>query len=197
MKSRIAWIPTEEAIRLGTDLGLSETQATRGAFRMMANNPELAAKVYGLLMMLVTHNKMPLRLRELIVLRIAWTTGSEYEWFQHYLIATTEAGLTEQDVLAVRHWNTSDRLGPGDQAVLAAVDDTIREGKISDAVWDECARYMREPAVLVEMVIAIGTWIMFSQIFQSLEVPLQQGASSWPPDGNAPVCRRMRHQGCS
>ena len=190
MESRMEWIPLEQAVRLGREMGIPEAQASRGAFRTIANNPELARQVYGLLTTLTTKRRLDLRLRELIVMRIAWTTGSEYEWFQHYRIATTQAGLSAEDILAVRDWRKSDLLGAVDRAVLAAVDDTVADGKISDAVWAECALHIKEPAVLVEIVIAIGNWIMFSQIFQTLQVPLQEGASPWPPDGKGP--RRTR-----
>jgi hypothetical protein len=45
---------------------------------------------------------------------------------------------------------------------------------------------LKEPAVLVEMVVAIGNWTMFSQLLQSLRVPLEEGAVPWPPDGKVP-----------
>ena len=33
---------------------------------------------------------------------------------------------------------------------------------------------------------AIGAWRMISSILQSLQVPLEEGVASWPPDGRAP-----------
>jgi hypothetical protein len=53
-------------------------------------------------------------------------------------------------------------------------------------VWAECARELKEPAVLVEMVVAIGNWTMFAQLLQSLNVEIEEGATPWPPDGKAP-----------
>jgi hypothetical protein len=40
--------------------------------------------------------------------------------------------------------------------------------------------------VLVELVTAISAWRMVASILQSLEVPLEEGVSSWPPDGRSP-----------
>ena len=40
--------------------------------------------------------------------------------------------------------------------------------------------------VLLELVSAIGLWRMVSGVLRSLEVPLEEGVSSWPPDGAAP-----------
>jgi alkylhydroperoxidase family enzyme len=95
--------------------------------------------------------------------------------------------VTQAEILAVRDWRKSDLFGPTERAVLAAVDDTRDHGKVSDAVWAECEQHLREPAVLIEMVVAIANWIMFSQLLQSLRVPLEAGATPWPPDGKVPT----------
>ncbi len=187
MKTRIERITPEHALRHGGEMGIGEVQAGKNAFRTLARHPDLVRHVYGLLTMLATRNKLDSRLRELIIMRIGWTTGSEYEWFQHYRIATTQAGVTAEEILAVRDWRRSDVFGPSERAVLAAVDDTRELGKVSDAVWAECERHLGDPAVLIEMVVAIGNWIMISQILQSLRVPLEEGAAPWPPDGKGPI----------
>jgi alkylhydroperoxidase family enzyme len=187
MKSRIECIPLDEAVRLGSEMGVREVQAGKNAFRMLAHHPDLVRHLYGLLTMLSTRNKLDSRLRELMIMRIAWTTGSEYAWFQHFRIATTQAGVSPEEILAVRDWRGSELFGPTERAVLAAVDDTCAHGKVSDAVWAECGRHLKEPAVLIEMVVAIANWIMFSQLLQSLRVPLEAGAAPWPPDGKGPT----------
>ncbi|MGZ5154339.1 MAG: carboxymuconolactone decarboxylase family protein, partial [Burkholderiales bacterium] len=117
MKQRLELVPVEEARRLGAEMGIGEAQASRSAFRMLAYHPDLVRQVYGLLKMLATRNKLPSRLRELMIMRIGWTTGSEYEWFQHYRIATKEAGVTDAEIVALRDWRNSDLFSAADRAV--------------------------------------------------------------------------------
>ena len=76
MNPRLELVPVEEACRLGADIGIGEAQASRGAFRMLANHPDLARHVFGLLTMLSSRNKLPTRLRELVIMRLAWASGS-------------------------------------------------------------------------------------------------------------------------
>jgi alkylhydroperoxidase family enzyme len=185
MARRVEYVTVEEARRLGREIGIGEAQASRSAFRMLANHPDLVKHVYGLLTMLSSRNKLPTRLRELIIMRLAWRAGAGYAWFQHYRIAT-QAGITPEEIVAVRDWTKSNRFGRAERAVLAAADDTTERGKISDAVWAECAQALKDPAVLVEMVVAIGNWTMFAQLLRSLEVEIEEGATPWPPDGQAP-----------
>ncbi|EUA08873.1 4-carboxymuconolactone decarboxylase domain protein [Mycobacterium xenopi 4042] len=40
--------------------------------------------------------------------------------------------------------------------------------------------------MLIELVTAIAAWRMIATIVQSLQVPLEDGVASWPPDGQAP-----------
>jgi alkylhydroperoxidase family enzyme len=184
---RLDLVPLEQARRLGAEIGIGEAQASRSAFRMLAHHPDLVKHVYGLLTMLSTRNTLESRLRELIIMRLSWMTACEYAWFQHFRISTTLAGITPEEIVAVRDWRNSKLFSAADRAVLAAADDTRENGKISDEVWAECAKHLKEPAVLVEMVVAIGNWTMFSQLLKSLGVGLEEGAAPWPPDGKAPA----------
>jgi hypothetical protein len=80
MKSRLELVPVEEARRLGAEMGISEALASRSAFRILAHYPELPRRVFGLVRQLATRDKLPSRPRDLIIMRIGWTTASEYEW---------------------------------------------------------------------------------------------------------------------
>jgi len=87
----------------------------------------------------------------------------------------------------VRDWQGYDGFGPAERAVLAATDDVVRDGAVSGESWAACARELDGDAtVLLELVTAIGAWRMVASILQSLKVPLEEGVSSWPPDGRSP-----------
>lgn len=182
-------LPIETARQNARDNGIRESMAGLSVYRVLLRHPELAKAVNHLLStLLFTGNKLDVRLRELLIMRIGWCTGSEYEWTQHWRFAE-RVGIPAEDVLAVRDWRNSDQLSPADRAVLAAVDDTIEHGAISDPVWKECAAHIGGQDVLIEMVVAIGNWMMFSQLLRSLEIPLEEGVASWPPDGARPQAR--------
>jgi alkylhydroperoxidase family enzyme len=121
----------------------------------------------------------------LLIMRIAWLAGSEYEWAQHWDVAIG-SGIAPDDIVAVRDWKKSDRLTAADRAVLAAVDDSLLHGGISDDAWRSCTEHVGGRAELVELVVAIGHWSAFTQLFRSFGLPLEAGASLWPPDGVGP-----------
>ena len=90
-----------------------------------------------------------------------------------------------EDILAVRDWQSSDRLNAADKAILAATDECLAGKSISDAAWAEVAKHITDPAHQVEFVIAMGNWLMFSMLFRNLRIPLGEGVAVWPPDGQA------------
>jgi alkylhydroperoxidase family enzyme len=95
--------------------------------------------------------------------------------------------VSADDLLAVREWHGYDGFGPTERAVLAATDDMVRNGAVSTESWAACARELQgDTTVLIELVTAIGAWRMVASILQSLKVPLEEGVSSWPPDGRSP-----------
>jgi alkylhydroperoxidase family enzyme len=184
MTLRVPMISREKARELGEAMGMPPRRTQSEAFRVVANNPGVARVAFTQLMQLLENNRFDTRLRELMIMRIGWVTGSAYEWTQHWRVATT-AGLPPEDILAVRDWRASDRLSAADRAILAATDECLAGGSISDAAWAEVAKYVTDPAEQVEFVIAMGNWMSFSLLFRNLRIPLAEDVAVWPPDGLA------------
>jgi len=182
---RVEMLSLEEAAEAAKKIGLPEVFAPLSVFRVLLRDPELGGAVAGLLQRLLAGHHLDGRLRELIILRIGWVTGSVYEWTQHWRVART-MGMDEALLLGVRDWHDCAEFGPAERAVLAATDETLEQGAISDATWRECEAALPSPEARVELVLAIGNWRLFSSLLQSLKVPLEEGVVAWPPDGAVP-----------
>ena len=103
-----------------------------------------------------------------------------------HMVAGVKAGVSEEDILAVRDWQNADQLTGADRAILQAVDEMLDVGKISDPTWAECCKHVPTDGERVEMVVCIANWIMFSNLLRTLEIPVEDGVMSWPPDGRVP-----------
>jgi alkylhydroperoxidase family enzyme len=63
----------------------------------------------------------------------------------------------------------------------------VRDGAVSEQSWAACKReFGGDQAMLIELVTAISGWRMIASILHSLQVPLEDGVASWPPDGVPP-----------
>jgi len=172
MTLRVPMVSAERARDVGEAMGMPARRTGSEAFRVVANNPGVARVAFSQLMQLLENNKFDTRLRELMIMRIGWVTGSAYEWTNHWRVATT-AGIPPEDILAVRDWRNSDRLNAADKAILAATDESLAGKSISDATWAEVAKHVTDPAEQVEFIVAMGNWLMFSMLFRNC-------ASRWP-----------------
>jgi alkylhydroperoxidase family enzyme len=185
-ESRVPRLPVDEAKAAADEAGVPDYMAELAIFQVLLNHPRLACALNDLLATMLWRGSLDARLRELLIMRIGWLTGSEYEWTQHWRVAQG-LGVSANDLLGVRDWQTCQAFGPAERAVLAATDDVVREGAVSAESWAACERELgADHAVLVELVTAIGAWRMVASILSSLQVPLEDDLASWPPDGKAP-----------
>jgi alkylhydroperoxidase family enzyme len=184
-EGRIDRMSVADARAAGAAHGLPDTLAELSVFRIALYNPSVAQALHGLLQNLLWSGRLDGRLRELIIMRIGWSTGSEYEWTQHWRVATG-MDISPDDLLAVRDWEASDAFGPLERVVLAATDESLATGEIGDATWARCRELLADDVLLVELVAVIGTWTLFSGLLRTLEVPLEDGVAPWPPDGRSP-----------
>ena len=184
MTLRVPMVSPERARELGEAMGMPARRTQSEAFRVVANNPGVARVAFSQLMQLLENNKFDTRLRELMIMRIGWVTGSAYEWTQHWRVATT-AGIPPEDILAVRDWRNSGRLTPADRrswppptSVSPASPSRMPPGPR----WRSMSPI---PGQQVEFIIAMGNWMSFSMLFRNLRIPLAEGLAIWPPDGLA------------
>ena len=185
-ESRVELLSADEASRIAEEVGVLEPIAQLNVFRVLLHRPQTAKAVADLLLSMLFGGALDDRLRELVIMRIGWATGSDYEWTQHWTVAQEQFACTPEDLLAVRDWRDSDRFGPAEQAVLAATDETLETGSVTASTLADCRKHVGETEVLVELITAIGTWRLISQFTRSLEVPLEEGIASWPPEGVGP-----------
>ncbi|MEB4212043.1 carboxymuconolactone decarboxylase family protein [Mycobacterium sp. 94-17] len=184
--ARVPGLPLGEAKAAADEAAVPNYMAELSIFQVLLNHPQLARAINDLLATMLWHGALDSRLRELAIMRIGWLTGCDYEWTQHWRVAS-RLGVNADDLVAVRDWQAYDGFGPTERAVLAATDDVVRDGAVSAANWAACEReFHGDTTVLIELVTVIGAWRMVASILQSLEVPLEDGVAGWPPDGRSP-----------
>jgi alkylhydroperoxidase family enzyme len=187
MSPKIKTLSTEESVSRANEFGIVPQIAELNVFRTLLHHPRVAKVVNDLLLMLLFDgNELDARLRELLIMRIGWHTDCDYEWTQHWHIAL-KFGLTEEELEAVKDWRNAACFTDADRAVLAATDETLDDGKISDTTWAACEVALKEPEVIIELNVAIGAWRLISQFARSANLELEEGVASWPPNGLAPA----------
>lgn len=183
---RIDALDGAEARAVAGDVGIAEAFSELSIYQVLLRHPQLARAFDKPLVQLLFRNRLDARLRELVIMRIAWLTACCYEWTQHWRVAR-DLGVEDADLLGVRDWEQRAAFGAAERAVLAATDETVRDGAMSDATWNACRDAVGgDDEALLELVTAIGWWRMIASLLENLRVPLEPGVTPWPPDGRAP-----------
>lgn len=185
--AKIPMLPLDEARRVAGEAGVPDFMADLSIFRVLLRQPRLARRFNDFLGHLLSGHALDHRLRELVIMRVGWKTGSDYEWTQHWRFGQELFDVPAEDLLATRAWEAYDGFGPAERAALAATDEVLERGAVSDDTWKACREHVGGgDAALLELLMAIGAWRMVSGVLRSLDVPLEEGLGSWPPDGVAP-----------
>jgi alkylhydroperoxidase family enzyme len=111
-------------------------------------------------------SKLEPKIRELAILRVAWRTGSGYEWNQHRRMGGDE-GLTDAQLGAVPEGPASSVWTPIERAVLTAADEMMDRFAVNDETWAALAASF-EPASLFELLFVIGGYLCLAAVLNSI-----------------------------
>jgi 4-carboxymuconolactone decarboxylase len=169
---RAEWTdPAREVFAFWGEPNAWEEGSKTNIMMVMANHPELG-KVYNAWgKHLLMSNTIPARQLELIILRVAWKVKSEYEWHNHVGYAL-KAGLTIEEIAAIREEPAAGSWSEQDGTVLRAVDELIKRGRVGDRTWATLVKYF-DRRQMMDLVFSIGHYVMTSWALSSFGVGLE------------------------
>lgn len=110
------------------------------------------------------------RQRELLILRVAAVRGAEYEWRQHVVLAG-DAGLDRDEIARVADSPGAPAWSPLERAMLAAVDELLRDATITDGTWETLAGELDEQQVM-DLIFTVGAYDVLAMALRSFGTEL-------------------------
>ena len=151
-----------------------------GVWSTCANAPDLCRSWLVFTDYLLRESSLPVRDRELLILRIAWLTHGAYEWSAHVGLAL-RSGLSDEDVHRILDGPEAPGWNTWDQTLLRVVDELHREAFVSDEIWAQLsARYDRRQ--LMEAIFTVGQYNLVAMWVNSVGVQLETGLEGFPVD---------------
>lgn len=118
--------------------------------------------------------RLPERDREIVILRLAWNCGVDYQWGMHAVMAL-DAGLAEAEVRAAAGapaaWAGHER------TLIDAVDELTAASRVGDRTWAGLSAHYDE-AQLIELLMLAGSYHMLAYVLGSVGIR--------PPAGTSP-----------
>ena len=155
---------------------LEEGVGPVNVMRTMVRHPKLVKRWLPFTNHILFKSTLSPRDREIVILRVAWVTGCEYEWAQHVSIAR-DAGLSDDEI---------DRVAKGgegwsahEEALIRAVDELNAECFIGEETWAALSQTYSEQQVL-DLMMTVGNYRGLAGVLNSAGVQLDEGLPRFP-----------------
>ncbi|KUI43041.1 carboxymuconolactone decarboxylase [Mycobacterium sp. IS-1590] len=142
---------------------------------LLARHPKMARRFLTFNGWLLQRGELPLRLRELAVLRVALTRRSAFFWGEHFKVAT-DGGVPQEDIARLAKGNEG--FAGADRLVLDATDELISQGRAEEATWQRLTDELGTHQAM-ELIFVVGTYAMLAMAFDTWRLA--------PPAGSAPL----------
>lgn len=140
-------------------------------FRTLVRHPDLYKRWLSFGHQILFKSSLPPREREIIILRVGHLCNAGYE-FHHHVAIGKQAGLTDEDIQAVKagpahsHWSDFERL------LIRSVDELHSDFFISQATWEGLTSCYSTNQ-MIDLVFTVGQYTMVSMALNSFGVQLE------------------------
>jgi len=170
---RIAPLSEEEAAPL-----LGEGTRPLNIFLTMAKNEGLSNAFMHLGGYLLGRRlTVPRREREIVILRVGWRSGSDYEFGQHTVIGK-HVGLTDDEIVRLAT-ESLDGWNDDDAPLVAMADELCADNVVGDATWARLAQRWSEQQLL-DLVVLAGFYRLVSGFLRTVGVQREPQTPGWP-----------------
>jgi alkylhydroperoxidase family enzyme len=143
---------------------------------LLARHPKMARRFLTFNGWLLQRGELPVRLRELAILRVAYLRRSAFFWGEHSRIAT-EAGLPADDIARLAEDNEG--FFGVDRLILEATDELVAHGRADAATWQRLTDELGTHQAM-EVIFVVGTYAMLAMAFDTWRLPPPAGSAALP-----------------
>jgi alkylhydroperoxidase family enzyme len=123
---------------------------------------------------LLAHGALPVRDRELAVLRTGWLHRAPFEWGEHVGFVKRAGCLTPDEVERIKRGSSDPAWNDADRAVLRAAEELHADSMLSEATWAALAKRFDQKQ-LIELPFVIGHYTMVAYYQNALRIPMAAG----------------------
>ena len=133
--------------------------------RTFAHHPRLAGLFSALNVHLLSTNTVPVKLRQIAIMRTAWITGGVYMWSSH-LNTSLSCGLSPDMYAPIQNGPDDPYFTPFERVVMLATDELVERHKISDGQWQALIAEWNNQQML-DFMFTVGAYAMVAGVMRS------------------------------
>ena len=157
-----------------------DTQGIAPLRQFCPERTDTCRKYWAYTINFVQNYTIPLRDKEVLILRTAWLSRGDYVWGRHNVMGQG-AGLTKEEIQRITAGPDAPGWSSFDALLLRAADELHTSRYISEATWNGLAdRYTQDQ--LVEVVLIVGNYTQLTMFQNTLGVQLPSDIAGLPDD---------------
>ena len=133
--------------------------------RTFANHPALANAFSPLNVHLLSTNTLPVKLRQIAIMRTAWITKAVYMWSSH-LNTSVRCGLSPDMYAPIQRGADDPYFTPFESLVVRATDELVVDRELSDASWQGLSAEWDNKQML-DFLFTVGCYAMVAGVMRS------------------------------
>lgn len=165
--------------------GIFRNADANPVLRTFAHHPHLAEVFSPLNIHLLSTNSLPVKLRQIAIMRATWQTKATYMWSSH-LQTSVNAGLSPDMYGPIQNGPHDPYFSEFERAVMRATDELVADRKVSDETWQVLAAEWNEQQLL-DFLFTVGCYVMVAGVIRSIGVQRQQDLLELAEKYGAPV----------
>lgn len=143
---------------------------------LLARHPKMAEAFLTFNAHLLQRGELPARLRELIILRVAYEHQSAFEWGQHVKMALA-AGVDQFEIDRITEGHSG--FDGNDELVLTATGELLGSGTLAAATWDRLVAEL-DTHQAMEVIFVVGAYVTTGMAFGTWGLDPLPGAAPLP-----------------
>jgi 4-carboxymuconolactone decarboxylase len=147
----------------------------REFYRALLHTPGLASAWFDFNNAVRFRTRLDDRVRELVIMRVAVLTGCDYVFEVHKAQYAKPAGVTPDEVEALRERSTPRLFDGRDSALLAYVDAVTRDVEVADAVFERMRGHFSDRE-MVELTVLTAAYNMHTRFLRALDIDAERDA---------------------
>ncbi|MCB2077824.1 MAG: hypothetical protein KDE55_09020 [Novosphingobium sp.] len=151
--------------------GIFKNADANPVLRTFAHHPALADVFSPLNIHLLSTNTLPVKERQIAIMRTAWQCKATYMWSSH-LQTSKSCGLSDEMYAPIQAGPNDPYFTEFERVVMRATDDLVADRKIGDTNWDALAAQWNEKQLL-DFMFTVGCYAMVAGVMRSTGVERQ------------------------
>jgi len=145
--------------------GIFKNADQNPVLRTFAHHPALADVFSPLNIHLLSTNTLPVKLRQIAIMRTAWLTRATYMWSSH-LQTSQSCGLSTDMYAPIRNGPDDPYFTPFEATVMRATDMVVADKTLDDAMWNALSAEWNAKQML-DFLFTVGCYVMVAGVMNA------------------------------